>query len=93
MESSFLGKDQSRTEIGTDREQEWMLQEEVSDLQLSPLLVAPQNTHGSRSDGSLFVRQGHSFIVPLLLLANAVRSIRYTGVKAECFITGCAVLE
>lgn len=58
MESSFLGEDQSWTEIGTDREQEWMLQEEVSDLQLSPLLVAPQNTRSSSEEG-LFVRQGH----------------------------------
>ncbi len=52
VESSFLGKDQSWTEIGTDREQEWMLQEEVSDLQLSRLLSAPQNTR-SNSDEDL----------------------------------------
>lgn len=61
MESSFLGKDQSWTEIGADREQEWMLQEEVSDLQLSLLLVAPQNTDGNSEEG-LFVRQGHKFM-------------------------------
>lgn len=67
----FLGrgerKDQSRTEIGTDGEQEWMLlQEDVSDLQLFPLLVAPQNDQSSRSREPFFARQGHRFIVACL---------------------------
>ncbi len=48
----------------------------VSDLQLSPFLVAPQNIHSS-SDEGFFVRRGWWFIV----LTNAVRSVRYTGVK------------
>lgn len=60
-----------------------MLQQDFCDLQLSPsFLVAPQNTHSSQDEG-LFVRQGHWFIVPWLLLTNAVGSIRYTGVKSE----------
>lgn len=48
-------KDQSWTEIGTDGEQEWMLlQEDVSDLQLFPLLVAPQNDQSNRSGEPFF---------------------------------------
>ena len=48
------GWDQSRTEIGTDREQEWTLQEEVFDLDSSPLCLCCPTKQLSRGLFSLW---------------------------------------
>lgn len=88
MENSFLGEDQSQTEIGTDR----VVASWRKCLTLNFLaLLALHNPH-SNSNEDAFVRRGLEFTASWSLLTNAVHSIRYTGVKLRFSITDRAAV-